>query len=274
MFTKKEKGRKKIMSNKKEMILRGIGMLVIVLLIVGIAYVSYGVYQKYTQNIPNPVATIEVQDYGTIKVELYPDMASNTVANFIRLANNGYYNGLTFHRTIPDFMIQGGSKNGDGTGSPTLSNIQDGGSETETYAIEGEFIANGYEENTLKMERGVIAMARSDYSDISSALTEEGYNSASAQFFIMQADNTNIDGLYAGFGKVIEGLEVVDAIANVEVVTRDESATEGVDKPVNPPVITSISVETYGVDYGVPETREPFSYYDWLMENYSTLSAE
>lgn len=262
------------MSNKKEMIFRGIGMIVILLLIVGIAYVSYGVYQKYTLNIPNPVATIEIQDYGTIKVELYPDMAPNTVSNFIRLANNGYYNGLTFHRTIPDFMIQGGSKNGDGTGGPTLSNIQDGGSDTQTYAIKGEFIANGYEENTLKMEKGVIAMARSDYSDISSALTEEGYNSASAQFFIMQADNTNIDGLYAGFGKVIEGLEIVDAIANVEVVTRDESETEGVDKPVNPPVITSITVETYGVDYGAPETQEPFSYYDWLMENYSTMSAQ
>ena len=116
-------------------------------------------------------------------------------------------------------------------------------------------------------------MARSDYSSISSSLTTEGYNSAGSQFFIMQADNANLNGMYAGFGKVIEGMDVVDQIANVEVVTRDEDATEGVDRPVNPPVITSISVETFGVDYGEPDTVEPFSYYNWLMQYYgSSLS--
>ena len=115
-------------------------------------------------------------------------------------------------------------------------------------------------------------MARSDYSNLSSALTEEGYNSAGSQFFIMNSDEyTTLNGLYAGFGKVIEGLDIVNQIANVEVVTRDESAEEGVDKPVNPPVITSITVETYGVDYGKTETLEPFNYYNyynWLMSNY------
>ena len=211
-------------------------IILIIATIVGIAFLGYGIFEKVTRKVQNPVATIEVEDFGTIKVELYPDIAPNTVTNFIKLANNGFYDGLTFHRTIPTFMIQGGDKNGDGTGTPTLSNIKEGGSTSQTYAIKGEFIANGYNKNTLKMKKGVIAMARSDYSSLSTALTTKGYNSAGSQFFIMNADNDNINGLYAGFGEVIEGLDIVDKIANVEVVTRDESASEGVDKPVNPPV--------------------------------------
>ena len=246
----------------------------IIATIVGIAFLGYGIFEKVTRKVQNPVATIEVEDFGTIKVELYPDIAPNTVTNFIKLANNGFYDGLTFHRTIPTFMIQGGDKNGDGTGTPTLSNIKEGGSTSQTYAIKGEFIANGYNKNTLKMKKGVIAMARSDYSSLSTALTTEGYNSAGSQFFIMNADNDNINGLYAGFGEVVEGLDIVDKIANVEVVTRDESASEGVDKPVNPPVIKSIRVETYGVDYGTPETVEPFNYYNWLMSQYSSSSSK
>lgn len=255
---------------KKDKIIMVVAIIVGIAILAGLAYTSYGIYRKFTWKVQNPVATIEIQDYGTIKVELYPDQAPNTVTNFIRLANRGFYNGLTFHRTIPDFMIQGGDKKGDGTGVPTLSDIKDDGSNTQTYAIEGEFIANHYYKNTIKMERGVIAMARSGYSSISSSLTEEGYNSAGSQFFIMQADNENLKGMYAGFGKVIEGMDVVDKIANVEVVTRDENATEGLNKPVNPPVITSISVETYGIDYGEPKTVEPFNYYDWLMKYYGS----
>lgn len=245
-------------------------IILIIVSIIGIGFLGYGYYQKLTRKVQNPIATIEVENYGQIKVELYPDMAPNTVKNFITLANRGFYDGKNFHRTIPDFMIQGGSKDGDGKGDPTLADIKDGGSSSKTYAIEGEFIANDYEKNTLKFERGVIAMARADYSDISSSLTKSGYNSAGSQFFIMHADNNNLNGLYAGFGKVIEGLDVVDKIANVEVVTRDTSATEGIDMPVNPPVITSIRVETYGVNYGAPKTVEPFNYYNWLMKQYQS----
>ena len=213
---------------------------------------------------------MEVEGYGTIKIELYPDMAPNTVTNFIRLANRGFYNGLTFHRTIPDFMIQGGDKNGDGTGVPSLSDILDDVSEDKTYAIKGEFVANGYKQNTLRHEEGVISMARSDYSSLDSSLTEYGYNSAGSQFFITTANNPSLNGLYTAFGKVIEGLDVVHAIENVEVVTRDSSAEEGVDKPVNPPVITSLSVETFGVDYGVPETMNVFDVQEWFNQYYGT----
>lgn len=244
-------------------------VILIIASLVGIAGVGYGYYLKATRNIQNPVATIEVQDYGTIKVELYPDMAPNTVANFIALANNGFYDNLTFHRVVKGFMIQGGDKNGDGTGSPSLSDIKEvDSSEDKDYAIKGEFIANNYNNNTLKFERGVIAMARSDYSSLSSSLTTTGYNSAGSQFFIMHEDNFNLNGMYAGFGKVIEGMDIVDKLAETEVEAAENENSEA-STPVNAPVITSIKVETYGVDYGIPETLNTFDYYTWLMQQYS-----
>lgn len=271
---------------KKELMIRIIMIIAILLVIVGIGYVAYGIYQKVTKEIPNPIATIEVQDYGTIKVELYPNQAPNTVTNFIALANKGFYNGLTFHRVIPGFMIQGGDKNGDGTGTPTLNDLK-GNGDTKTYAIKGEMIANNYTKNKIKMEKGVIAMARSDYSSISSSLTEEGYNSAGSQFFIMHEDNQTLNGLYTGFGKVIEGMDVVDKIANVEVTYRSADLKEGeeapkdengntktADMPINKPVIISITVETYGINYGEPETVEPFNYYNYLMQYYGSSLSE
>ncbi|MBR1802993.1 MAG: peptidylprolyl isomerase [Clostridia bacterium] len=258
----------------------------IILAIAGIGYVGYGFYLKATTNISNPVATMEVEDYGTIKIELYPDKAPNTVANFIRLANRGFYNGLTFHRTIPGFMIQGGDKTGSGSGSPSLSDIQDNVSADKEYNIPGEFIANGYAKNNLKHTAGIISMARTDYSQYNSALTTYGYNSAGSQFFIMTNDNTQLDGLYAAFGKVLEGMDVVEKIASTEVTYRNSELKEGEtapkdedgntiasDRPKKLPVIKSISVETYGVDYGMPETLDVFDYYTWLMQQYG-MSAQ
>lgn len=251
-------------------------LIVILIILTGIGSLIYGYILKATYNKENPVATIEVENFGTIKIELYPSEAPNTVANFIALANNGFYDGLTFHRTIPDFMIQGGDKNGDGSGTPTLSainkNIEADSEEDIEYSIKGEFYANGFE-NNIKFEEGVLAMARSDYSSVSTSLTDEGYNSAGSQFFIMTEETSSLNGLYAGFGKVIEGLDIVEQIANVEVVTRDSSAETGVDTPVEPPVIKSIRVETYGIDYGNPETQEPFDYYTWMMKNYYGTSS-
>lgn len=259
---------------------RVILVLGIVLALIGIGFVSFGFYKKITTNIPNPVATMEIEDYGIVKIELYPDKAPNTVANFIRLANRGFYNNLTFHRTMPDFMIQGGDKSGNGSGSPSLSNIEDNVENDKEYNIPGEFIANGYTKNNLKHTKGVISMARTDYSSVPS-LTTYGYNSAGSQFFIMTEDNTSLDGLYAAFGKVIEGMDVVEKVSNVEVYYRKSELKEGQtapkdedgneiasDKPKKAPVIKSITVETYGVDYGIPETVDVFDYYSWLMKNY------
>lgn len=263
----------------KKILTRVLLILAIIATVAGIGGVVYGLYKKLTLDIPNPVVTMEVEGYGTVKLELYPDKAPNTVANFIRLANRGYYNGLTFHRTIPDFVIQGGADKEDSTASPSLSDIMDNVENDKEYNIEGEFIANGYEKNNIKHEKGVISMARSDYS--SYGLTTQGYNSAGAQFFIMTEDNTQLDGTYAAFGKVIEGMDVVEKIANVEVYYRESELKEGEeapkdedgntiqsDTPKEQPVIKSISVETYGVDYGVPNTIDVFDIYTWMMQQY------
>lgn len=263
----------------KKIITRIILILAIVAVVIAIAGVIYGVYKKMTLNIPNPVATMEIEKYGTIKIELYPDKAPNTVTNFICLANRGYYNGATFYRTVPNFVIQGGAKDGDTTSSPKLSDIMDNVETDEEYNIKGEFIANGYDKNNIKHEKGVISMARADYS--SYGLTTQGYNSAGSQFFIMTEDNTSLDGIYAAFGKVTEGMEIVEKIENLEVYYRESELKDGEeapkdkdgntiksDTPKKQPVIKSISVETYGVDYGAPETIEVFDLYTWMMQQY------
>ena len=167
-----------------------------------------------------PIATIEMENGDVMKLELYPDVAPNTVANFIELANAGFYDGLIFHRVIPGFMIQGGDPQGTGLGGPG-------------YRIAGEFTANGFE-NRLPHERGVISMARAQHPD-----------SAGSQFFIMHADYPPLDGQYAAFGRVIEGIETVDHVAAVE--------TDAKNRPTVDQVIKSIRVETFGVDYGEPE---------------------
>ena len=253
--------------NKSKQMVKNIGLILAILIILGlIGTLCFGYFRKSTEKVANPVATMEVKDYGTIKIELYPDMAPNTVKNFITLANNGFYDNLTYHRIIKDFMIQGGDSKGDGSGSPTKSaidkSIEKNSDQDKEYNIRGEFIKNDFERNTLKLEKGVIAMARSDYSNYAQyygrSLIKKGYDSAGSQFFIMTTDdNISLTGSYAGFGKVIEGMDIVEKIAATKVKKADEESTEE-STPVNAPVITSIKVETYGVDYGVPETVEPF----------------
>lgn len=173
----------------------------------------------------NPVATIEMENGGVIKVELYYDVAPNTVKNFISLANSGFYDGTIFHRVIPDFMIQGGDPSGNGTGGPG-------------YTIPGEFSANGFD-NKLSHTRGVISMGRRGNQ-------VAGFDTAGCQFFICVADCDWLDGQYASFGKVLEGMDVADAIVSVD---RDQY-----DKPLEDQVMKSVTVETFGVDYGEPTT--------------------
>ena len=168
-----------------------------------------------------PLAVIEVKNFGTIYVELYPDVAPNTVNNFISLANSGFYNGVTFHRVIKNFMIQGGDPKGTGTGGPG-------------YTIKGEFTANGFK-NDLKHTRGVISMARAS----------GNMDSAGSQFFIMHVDYPSLNNQYASFGKVVSGMNVVDAIASVRTGRND--------KPAEDVVMTSVRVETWGVTYPEPE---------------------
>ncbi|MDY4104327.1 MAG: peptidylprolyl isomerase [Oscillospiraceae bacterium] len=168
----------------------------------------------------NPIVTIEMENGGVIKAELYPEIAPNTVNNFISLVNKGFYDGVIFHRVIPGFMIQGGDPLGRGTGGPG-------------YCIRGEFSANGFK-NDLKHSAGVLSMART-----------MAPNSAGSQFFIMHEDAPHLDGQYAAFGKVFEGMDVVDAIANTR---RDFN-----DKPRVEQKMKKVTVDTFGVDYPEPE---------------------
>ncbi len=204
-------------------------------------------------------------------MELYPDQAPETVKNFIALANRGFYNGSGFHRIVKDFMIQAGSKDGDGKTGPKISDLKDGGADEE-YCIKGEFIANKVT-NTIKFEEGVLAMARADYSQYSSALKEESYNSGSSQFFIMTKRNASLDGMYTAFGKVIEGLDIVHKIEEVEVKAADgeeENQSAEISTPVVQPKITSITVDTFGVKYDLPNTLKPFDYATWMSSHYGT----
>lgn len=243
---------------------KAISMLAILVLIILIGVLCFGYYQKYTTKTENPIVTMEIQDLGTIKLELYPDKAPNTVANFIKLANNGFYDGLTFHRIVKDFMVQGGDSEGTGSGSPTLGALN-GDNNEKKYAIKGEFVQNGFNENTLRFEKGILAMARSDYSSL--GLVEEGYNSAGSQFFIMTGDKASLNGQYAAFGKVIEGWDILDKLNETEVKPAESEGAEA-STPVNAPIITSIKVETNGVDYGMPETMEPFDYTSYMNQLY------
>ena len=168
----------------------------------------------------NPIVTFTMENGGVITAELYPDVAPNTVNNFISLIKKGFYDGLIFHRVIPGFMLQGGCPLGQGYGDPG-------------YSVKGEFKANGFD-NGVKHARGVLSMARSASPD-----------SAGSQFFVMHKDSPHLDGQYAAFGLVTEGLDVVDSIASVK--------TGNNDKPVEPQKIASVTVDTLGVDYPEPE---------------------
>ncbi len=167
----------------------------------------------------NPIVTFEMEDGKVFKAELYPEVAPNTVNNFLSLVKKGFYDGVIFHRVIAGFMIQGGDPKGIGVGGPG-------------YCIKGEFSANGVK-NDLKHQRGVLSMARTQVPD-----------SAGSQFFVMHADADYLDGQYAAFGKVIEGMDVIDAIASVRTDFRD--------KPLKEQKMKKVTAETFGVEYPEP----------------------
>ena len=169
----------------------------------------------------NPIVTIEMESGGVIRAELYPEIAPNTVNNFISLVKKGFYDGIGFHRVISGFMIQGGCPNGNGMGGPG-------------YTIRGEFTANRFP-NDLKHERGVLSMARTMMP-----------NSAGSQFFIMHENSPHLDGQYAAFGKVVEGMDVVDAIAGTKCDHND--------RPVQRQTMKKVTVDTFGTEYPEPET--------------------
>lgn len=171
----------------------------------------------------NPIVTIEMENGEKIVCELYPNIAPNTVKNFVTLVNKGYYDGISFHRVIENFMIQGGCPDGTGMGGPG-------------HSIKGEFTSNGFT-NNLKHEAGVLSMARTMMP-----------NSAGSQFFIMHKNSPHLDGEYASFGRVIEGMDVVNKIATTE--------TDYSDRPTKPQVMKKVTVETFGEDYSDVEVTK------------------
>lgn len=175
--------------------------------------------------VNNPIVTITMENGDTIKAELYPDIAPNTVKNFISLIKKKYYDGLIFHRVINGFMIQGGCPQGTGMGGPG-------------YSIPGEFSSNGFE-NNLKHTAGVLSMARSQMPD-----------SAGSQFFIMHKNSPHLDGMYAAFGKVTEGMDNVNKIADMD--------TDYSDRPLTPQVMKAVTVELFGETYDEPEKLEEY----------------
>ena len=181
---------------------------------------GYYEYKKGNHIMANPVVTFEMQNGDIMKAELYPEIAPNTVKNFISLVKKEFYDGLTFHRVIRGFMIQGGCPDGNGTGGPG-------------YTIKGEFSQNGFA-NDLKHDPGVLSMARAMHPD-----------SAGSQFFIMHEKAPHLDGAYAAFGKITEGMDVVNKIA--------ETATDYGDRPLEPQVMKKVTVETFGEEYDEPE---------------------
>lgn len=238
-------------------------IIALVLVIAMLAYVIYGYYTKKTRKIENPIVTMEIADYGTVKMELFPEYAPETVKNFIKLINEGYYDGLTFHR-IEENLIQGGDKQGDETGSPE-------------YTIKGEFAINDYNQNKLKFERGTVGLARQDYTQYyyytgDTSIIKEGYNSGCEQFFIMTEDDENFNGYYAAFGKVTEGIEIIDSLTTLETTKKTDSETgeeTSTSTPVNPPIITKMTVDTFGIKYDEPEKLEPFDIQSWFSKYFS-----
>ena len=184
--------------------------------------------EKFKEN-QHPVAVIVTKDGGVIAFELYPEIAENTVNNFISLANKGFYDGIIFHRVIENFMIQTGDPLGNGTGGPG-------------YQIVGEFSNNGYNNNTLSHTEGVVSMARQGNRFNPAA----AYNTAGSQFFICTAAPAYLDGDYAAFGIVIDGMDVVNRIGNTQ--------TDAYDRPITDQVMAYVRVDTHGVDYPEPET--------------------
>lgn len=200
-------------------------LIVCFLLIISITGCSKKSSEQNYENYDNPIVTMEINNYGTIKIELYPKYAPNTVANFVNLIEEGFYDGNNFHRLVPGFVLQGGDPNGNGSGGPG-------------YSIKGEFKKNNYTKNTLSHTEGVISMARNNIS----------MDSAGSQFFIVLNDNAkySLDNMYAGFGKVIEGMDILKEIESKEIVENKNTG-----KLKENITITKVTVDTKGATYKV-----------------------
>lgn len=243
-------------------------ILSIILIVALIATCIFCVCQyiiSLTQEIKNPILTLEIENYGDIKIELYPEYAPNTVKNIIKLTENGYYDGKVLYGTDEISVYVGRNTEGE-IDYPKLSTLDKEvkAEDDYEYEIPGEFIANGFEENTLRHEKGIVSMVRADYTQtLGNSLLSQSYNSASSQFTILIENARNLNGIYAAFGKVIEGMENVEKIYSLEKETTENSSIE---KFETMPIIKKATVETFGTNYGFPQVNEAFDYENYLNQ--------
>lgn len=257
-------------------------MVLIVIVIVLIALIGFLLYNGVnaaTSEPTHPIATFEVQDYGTVKMELYPEYAPNTVANFIALIEAGYYNNKVIYGKDDICLYMARDASEEEAGEPTISlidsSVEAGSDDDYEYEINGEFIANEFEQNTLRHEKGVISLNRSDYTAY--GLTDESYNSGKARFSVMMTSAPNLNGVYCAFGKVTEGLEILEKIYNEVAIAENENGEESEESTLKEfatmPVITNVTIEKYGVDYGKPEVHKAFDIQEYINELYSNYGS-
>lgn len=254
---------------------------IIVIILVGlIGFVIYNGVSSVLKKTANPIATFEIQDYGTVKMELYPEYAPNTVSNFIALIEAGYYNNKVIFGKDDVSVYMARVNEEEDSIAPTVSlidsSVEKDSEEDYKYEINGEFISNKFEQNTLRHEKGVITLNRSDYS--SYGLTEESYNSGSAQFSIIMNDATELNGVYCGFGRVVEGLDIIEKIYNEnelkQVETEEDADGHDHEQEIkefsSKPVITNATIEKNGVEYGKPDIHKAFDLEEYMNELYSS----
>lgn len=257
-------------------------IVIAVLALIGISV--YNIVMAKTEKTVYPEVTFELENYGNIKMELYPEYAPNTVTNFIKLVEKGYYNEKVIYGKDEVCLYLGRNQEGDAV-NPKISLISDNveaDSENDyDYTIPGEFVANGFKKNTLKHEKGIISLIRNDYTQYVPTLTKESYNSGNSQVGIMMTDQaSNLNGVYAAFGKITEGLDILEKIyKETELAPKEtnEDGTEvegGIERFKAYPKIKSATVDTHGIDYGVPVTEKAFDYsaymYDLMSSYYNT----
>ncbi len=255
-----------------------IWIVIALVLLVLIGGCVYGLVKEKTQVVSHPEITFEIANYGNVKMELYPEYAPNTVANIIKLVQVGYYNNKVVYGKDNMCLYVGRDSEGEYE-NPKLSLI-DSSVETDSdadyeYSISGEFVANNFNQNTLRHEKGIVSLIRNNYG---SGFSEESYNSGCAQLgFMLSEDSGNLNGIYAAFGRIKEGMDLVEKMYNeCEIAVDEESSGEGasasteesgetIQKFANYPVITSASVDTHGIDYGMPKVQKVFDYNQYML---------
>lgn len=262
------------MKNKIKLV---ISIIVLIAIILVLGLIGYGTYWRLTDTTVHPEVTIEIENYGTVKMELYPEYAPNTVANFIKLIEAGYYDGKVIYGKDDICMYLGRNTEGEIDAPKTsliFDDIEEDSEDDFEYTIPGEFVENGFEQNTLRQDKGIVTLLRNDYTQYISTLYQESYDSGNSQIAVMMTDSANdLNGSYAAFGKITEGLDILENIYNnlaivqeIDEETGEVVESEEIGEFETYPVITSVTVDTHGEDFGLPSVLEAFDYNSYISE--------